>query len=103
MPGREVAEQERIAAVLGKADRLRRLRRYALELGDSYLQSVFVEMFGDPVKNEKEWEEKTWPEILARKAAVRANAVEATPVSVDSGFAGSIAGTGSEGRGSAAC
>jgi type I restriction enzyme S subunit len=35
-------EQQRIAAFLDKADRLRRLRRYALELGDSYLQSVFL-------------------------------------------------------------
>ena len=38
-------EQRRIAAILDKADRLRRLRRYALELGDTYLQSVFLEMF----------------------------------------------------------
>jgi len=40
-------EQKRIAAVLAKADRLRRLRRYARELSDTYLQSVFLEMFGD--------------------------------------------------------
>ena len=45
-------EQERIAALLDKADRLRRLRRYALQLGDSYLQSVFLEMFGDPRINQ---------------------------------------------------
>lgn len=38
-------EQRRIAAVLARADRLRRLRRYALNLGDGYLQSVFLEMF----------------------------------------------------------
>ncbi|MBN2149581.1 MAG: restriction endonuclease subunit S [Anaerolineales bacterium] len=46
-------EQRRIAARLGQADRLRRLRRYAGRLGESYLQSVFVEMFGS-----KKWEEK---------------------------------------------
>ena len=28
-----------------------RLRRYALELGEGYLQAVFLEMFGDPVTN----------------------------------------------------
>ena len=39
-------EQKRIAAILAKVDRLRRLRRYALDLSDSYLQSVFLEMFG---------------------------------------------------------
>ena len=38
-------EQKRIAAILEKADRLRRLRRYALELSSTYLQSVFLEMF----------------------------------------------------------
>jgi len=49
-------EQERIAAILAKADRLRRLRRYARELSDTYLQSVFLEMFGDPVTNPMGWE-----------------------------------------------
>jgi len=48
-------DQQRIAARLDKADRLRRLRRYALELGETYLQSVFLEMFGDPVRNKKGW------------------------------------------------
>lgn len=49
-------EQQRIADLLARADRLRRLRRYARELGDTYLQSVFVEMFGDPIKNLKGWD-----------------------------------------------
>jgi len=40
-------EQKRIAAQLDKADRLRRSRRYAQELSDGFLQSVFLEMFGD--------------------------------------------------------
>jgi type I restriction enzyme S subunit len=50
-----IPEQRRIAAILAKADRLRRLRRYALELGETFLQSVFVEMFGDIEKNSKGW------------------------------------------------
>jgi len=48
-------EQQRIAAILERADRLRRLRRYALQLSDTYLQAVFLEMFGDPVRNPKGW------------------------------------------------
>jgi type I restriction enzyme S subunit len=48
-------EQRSIAAVLAKADRLRRLRRYALDLSESYQQAVFVEMFGDPVTNPMGW------------------------------------------------
>ena len=39
-------EQQRIAGILSRADRLRRLRRYALDVSDGYLQSVFLEMFG---------------------------------------------------------
>jgi type I restriction enzyme S subunit len=45
-----LAEQKHIAAILNKADRLRRLRRYARELSDGYLGSVFLEMFGDESK-----------------------------------------------------
>jgi len=48
--------QKRVAAIAQKADRLRRTRRYALQLSDTYLQSVFLEMFGDPVTNPKGWE-----------------------------------------------
>jgi len=59
------SEQERIAALLDKADRLRRLRRFALEMGDSYLQSVFLEMFGDPVTNPMGWEEVPFGKLCA--------------------------------------
>lgn len=48
-------EQRRLAALLDKANRLRRLRRYALELSDTYLQSVFLEMFGDLSVNTNNW------------------------------------------------
>lgn len=48
-------EQRRIAAILEKADRLRRMRRYARQLSDTFLQSVFLEMFGDPISNKMNW------------------------------------------------
>lgn len=51
-------EQKRIAAILDKADRLRRQRRFAQTLSDSFLQSVFIKMFGDPVSNSMNWEIK---------------------------------------------
>jgi type I restriction enzyme, S subunit len=55
IPFPPLPEQQRIAAILQKADRLRRLRRYTRQLSDGYLQSVFLEMFGDPVVNQKGW------------------------------------------------
>ncbi|MFT0183499.1 restriction endonuclease subunit S [Pseudomonas benzopyrenica] len=48
-------EQRRIAAILDKADALRAKRRKAIAKLDQLLQSVFLEMFGDPVSNSKGW------------------------------------------------
>jgi len=55
IPVPALSEQKRIAALLDKADRLRRTRRYAQDLSDSFLQSVFLDMFGDPVTNSHGW------------------------------------------------
>lgn len=49
------AEQKRIAAILDKADELRRKRREAMQLADDFLRAVFLDMFGDPVANPKGW------------------------------------------------
>ena len=48
-------EQKRIAAILDKADSLRRKRQQAIRLADDFLRAVFLDMFGDPVTNPKEW------------------------------------------------
>ena len=51
-----VEEQRRIAAILDQAETLRTQRRTALALLDSLTQSLFLDMFGDPVANPKGWQ-----------------------------------------------
>jgi type I restriction enzyme S subunit len=65
LPLPPLSEQKRIAAILSQADRLRRLRRYAHDLSDGYLQAVFLEMFGDPVTNPRGWERTTIGDVVA--------------------------------------
>lgn len=49
-------EQRRIAAILDKADAIRRKRQESIRLTEEFLRSTFLEMFGDPVTNPKGWE-----------------------------------------------
>jgi type I restriction enzyme S subunit len=44
-------EQRRIAAILDKADALRRERKSAIDLLDGLTQSIFLDRFGDPASN----------------------------------------------------
>ncbi|KZZ10646.1 MULTISPECIES: restriction endonuclease subunit S [unclassified Thalassolituus] len=52
-----LAEQKRIAAILDKADAIRRKRQQAIQLADDFLRAVFLDMFGDPVTNPKGWDQ----------------------------------------------
>jgi len=51
-----LATQKRIAAILDAADALRRKDQALLQKYDELAQAIFVDMFGDPVNNEKGWE-----------------------------------------------
>jgi type I restriction enzyme S subunit len=53
-----LAEQQRIAAILDKADAVRRKRQQTLDLADQFLRSAFLGMFGAPVTNPKGWPER---------------------------------------------
>jgi type I restriction enzyme S subunit len=50
-----LAEQKRVAAILNKADAIRRRRQSSLLLVDEFLRSLFLSMFGDAQVNPKGW------------------------------------------------
>jgi type I restriction enzyme S subunit len=56
-------EQRRIAEVLDRAEALRAKRRAALAQLDSLTQSIFLDLFGDPITNAKEWPRRLFSEI----------------------------------------
>ena len=56
-------EQKRIAAILDKADAIRKKRKQAIELADQFLRSAFLDMFGDPITNPKGWETLSLKEV----------------------------------------
>jgi type I restriction enzyme S subunit len=55
-------EQRRIAEILDHADTLRAKRRAAIAKLDSLAQSIFLDMFGDPVTNPRRWPSVSLPE-----------------------------------------
>lgn len=65
-------EQRRIAEVLDRADALRVKRRTALAQLDSLTQSVFLDMFGNPVSNPLGWDCMALADAVAGKYGVKA-------------------------------
>ena len=61
---KSIKEQKRIADILDKADGIRRKRQQAIDLADEFLRATFLDMFGDPVTNPKEWPARPWREVL---------------------------------------
>lgn len=59
-----LATQKRIADILDTADALRRKDQELLTKYDQLAQAIFIDMFGDPVKNEKGWEVKKLGDCL---------------------------------------
>tara|TARA_Y100001951_G_C11298049_1_gene277438 strand:+ start:3811 stop:5001 length:1191 start_codon:yes stop_codon:yes gene_type:complete len=57
VPVPPISEQRRITSILDKADALRTKRRETLAQLDRLAQSIFGEMFGDPLTNSKGWPE----------------------------------------------
>lgn len=56
IPLPSLPDQLHIANILCKAENLIAQRKESIRLLDEFLKSTFLEMFGDPVRNEKGWE-----------------------------------------------
>jgi len=55
IPAFNKKDQTRIAEILEKADALKQKRKESIKLLDDFIRSTFLEMFGDPVINKKNW------------------------------------------------
>ena len=66
IPLPQLPTQQKIAAILDKADELRQYNKQLIEKYEALTQSLFLEMFGDIVSNTKEWDKKTLKEISLR-------------------------------------
>lgn len=60
-----LAEQKRLAAILDKADAIRRKLQESLRLSEDFLRSVFLDMFGDP--DVRGWVTTTVGDIASEK------------------------------------
>ncbi len=58
--------QKRIAEILDAADALKRKDQELIKKYDVLAQAIFIDMFGDPVKNEKGWETKILKNITTK-------------------------------------
>lgn len=64
IPVPQLDVQRRIAEVLDRADALRAKRREAIARLDELTQSLFLDMFGDPGTNPKNWPIRTIGELI---------------------------------------
>ena len=66
IPLPNLATQQRIAAILDQSDAIIQNNRAIVQKYDALTQSLFLDMFGDPVKNEKGWETKTIEQLVSK-------------------------------------
>ncbi len=67
IPLPSLVTQKAIAEKLDKADALRKKDQELLKQYDELAQSIFIDMFGDPVHNEKGWDLINFEEVLKLK------------------------------------
>ncbi len=67
IPMPPLAEQRRIAEVLDRTEALRTKRRATLAQLDALAQSLFLDLFGDPISNPKGWPKKSLGDVARGK------------------------------------
>ena len=70
VPIPSLSEQQYIVAELDKINELISLKKAQLSDLDSLAQSIFYDMFGDPIENEKGWEVKKLKDIVADDCSI---------------------------------
>ncbi len=60
-----IRKQKEIAHILSQVDNAQQQRKVANGLTEQFLQSTFLSLFGDPVRNEKGWEVRTVDKLIA--------------------------------------
>jgi type I restriction enzyme S subunit len=63
IPFPSLQEQIQIANILNKAEDLIAQRRKSIDLLDEFLRGTFLELFGDPINNEKGFEKNSLPDF----------------------------------------
>ena len=76
LPIPSLETQEKIVSELDKINELIRLKKEQLKDYDNLAQSIFYEMFGDPVENEMGWEVKKLGEMSELKNGLNFSKVE---------------------------
>lgn len=74
----EVEEQKKIIAVLERVETIIKLRKRQIEQLDEVIKVRFVELFGDVICNNKEWEVRTFSEIATSRLGKMLDAKQQT-------------------------
>lgn len=76
IPVVDIEEQKSIVSRLNKIQKIIDIRKEQIEYLDELIKSQFVEMFGDPILNNKNWKINKWNEVLTIKNGKNQKKVE---------------------------
>ena len=71
-----IKEQKEISYTLQKLDDLISIRKQQLSKLDELVKSRFIELFGDPITNERKWKTLVWSNVLTIRNGRNQKAVE---------------------------